>query len=177
MAFTGKFIITGPPGSGKSSLIEHLAGLGYWIAPEAAREVVKSIKDQRSTVFNEAVISRNRELYGKAPSDQTCFFDRGVPDTVAYARWCGDPCVDEYEEVARMYSYSEPVFLLPYWKAIFSNDQVRQEDLFASRAIERHLFEVYRELGYTVFTLPRDSIEERAGLILSIIGATNASKK
>ncbi|MEX0930269.1 MAG: ATP-binding protein [Candidatus Paceibacterota bacterium] len=169
MSFSGKYIITGPPGSGKSSLIGHLADLGYRCEPEVAREVAKDIKSRKSPAFNRSVIERGREMFWGAPADQVSFFDRGVPDTVAYARWGGDPDADEYEEIARMCKYDNPVFFLPYWKAIYANDAVRDEFQSDARAIERHLFEVYRELGYTIFTLPRDSVEERAGLILSII--------
>ncbi|MEX1027945.1 MAG: ATP-binding protein [Candidatus Paceibacterota bacterium] len=171
MAFTGKYIITGPPGSGKSSLIDHLEGLGYWCAPEAAREVARRIKNRTSTAFNRSVVDRGRELFAGAPKGQTCFFDRAIPDVVAYARWGNDPAASEYEEIAQMYRYDSPVFFLPYWKAIYTNDEARSEFWLEARSIERQLFEVYRELGYSIFTLPRDSIEERAGLILSIIGA------
>ncbi|MEX0672712.1 MAG: AAA family ATPase [Candidatus Paceibacterota bacterium] len=169
MAYTGKFIITGPIGSGRTSLIQHLSGLGYWCAQDASEEVLKNIKSRKSYAFNQAGIDLGKELYSSAPSEQACFFDGGIPDIVANARQSNDSGTEEYEEVARMYRYKNPIFFLPYWRAL-AGDDVHSEAIATSRIMERHLFEVYRDLGYNIFTLPRDSIQERAGLVLSIIG-------
>lgn len=89
------FVITGGPGSGKTTLIEALAATGLATAAEAGRQVI--IEERQSSgralpwvdprAFAEAMLVRDVDSYA-AWRDATgpVFFDRGIPDVIGYLR-------------------------------------------------------------------------------------------
>lgn len=160
-----RYVITGPPGSGKTSLIEELRAAGYWCAPEAAREVRATGHTKSATERNRAIIEKNVEWYKAAPRGTLCFYDRGLPDTLAYAAHEGDPAIDEYRVTIDEYPYDNPVFILPSWHEIYQTDSERGETWAEATAIERYLYDTYWSLGYTVLTVPRASTAERLAFI------------
>lgn len=93
MIETSWYVITGGPFSGKTKVIEYLAFLGYSVVPEAARILIdleiskgKSIEEIRSNEaeFQKKVLKMKIRIEDKVSPKQITFFDRGVPDSVAY---------------------------------------------------------------------------------------------
>ena len=87
-------IITGSTSSGKSTLIEELAKQGHKTVPEMARVVIdekiaqgESINEIRSDegLFQKEVFERKLKLEKKLPREERLFFDRGIPDSLAYS--------------------------------------------------------------------------------------------
>ena len=55
------------------------------------------------------------------------FFDRGIPDTLAYARLIELDDREYIELAVDKYRYSEQVFILPPWESIYHTDKERKQ--------------------------------------------------
>src|SRR5262245_31473600 len=107
-----RFIITGAFGSGKSTLLQHLRTRGSAGIEEPARQILAEqrsidgnvITHRDSRLFVELMLSRAICEYRRM---QTCtqpvFFDRGIPDILAYASGFDYP---PGQNAARKYRYN-----------------------------------------------------------------------
>lgn len=93
-------VITGGPGSGKTSLIDALAGEGVRHMPEAGRAIIQDQVDIGGTAlpwtdrdaFATLMLAWELRSYREAVSDPgPIIFDRGIPDVIGYLRLCGLP--------------------------------------------------------------------------------------
>src|SRR4051794_26334759 len=92
------FVISGGPGSGKTTLLAELAKLGFPCAPEVARQIIQEQMksggralpwDDREQ-YTALTLRRSIESYLEhAGGTALRFFDRGIPDTLGYARLIG----------------------------------------------------------------------------------------
>src|SRR5688572_28847691 len=104
------FVLTGGPGSGKTTLIDELATLGYARTIEAGRAI---IQDQMAaggnalpwvdpTAFADLMLSWEMRSYAQARRDAgPVFFDRGLPDVAGYLRLSGLDVPVHVEKAAR----------------------------------------------------------------------------
>ncbi|MBN9220805.1 MAG: AAA family ATPase [Mesorhizobium sp.] len=173
------FVLTGGPGSGKTTLIEVLAQAGFATAPEAGRGIIRdqmaiggpSLPWQDRALFAELMLSWELRSWHAAHAEPgPVFFDRGVPDTIGYLRLCGLPVPDHAVKAARTFSYARRVFIAPPWPEIFARDDERRQTL--DEAIRTHdsVAGVYAELGYELVPLPLLPVEERVRFILDQAG-------
>ena len=179
-------IVTGGPGSGKSSLIESLHRRGFARSIEAGRAI---IQDQMSvggralpwadrSLFAELMLASELQSYRQA--EQTAgdfFFDRGVPDVLAYLRLCGLPVPDHIRKAAEFCRYNRRVFMTPPWKEIFRQDQERKQDFDEAIRTYQTLRETYSELGYDLIEIPPASIERRCDFVLSRLGDSTGNSR
>lgn len=174
------FVVTGGPGTGKSTLIEELARRGLRSMPEAGRAI---IRDQ-ATIGGQALPWGDRALYAELmlgwelrsyheaeAMSGPVIMDRGLPDIVGYLTLIGLPVPGHIEAAARRFRYNGTVFLAPYWAAIFAQDAERKQDRREAEATGRVMAETYAGLGYEVVELPRVSVEERADFVMERLGA------
>jgi predicted ATPase len=174
------FVITGGPGSGKSTLIQALAAEGFQHMPEAGRAI---IQDQVSIggsalpwadrlAFAELMLSWEMRSYRAAQEfSGPVLFDRGVPDVVGYLKVCGLPVLPHITRAAHTYRYNPCVFVAPPWRAIFSEDGERKQSFEEAEATYEAMFQVYSELGYQLVSLPMASVPERLAFIRKVIAA------
>lgn len=157
--------------SGKTKVIEHLAFLGFPVIPEAARVLIdvekskgKSIKEIRSneTEFQKKVLEMKIEIENRVPSDQITFFDRGMPDTIAYDKIYG---LNESRAMSAFQKRKyKGIFLLE--QVPFENDYGRTEDEKFANNLNGLLYKSYSDLGYNIAKIPVMPIDERVKLIL-----------
>jgi predicted ATPase len=92
------FVVSGGPGSGKTAVIEELAGRGFRCAAEVARQIIiEQVRDGGTALpwgdreaYTWLMLRRSIESYvAHASSLEPVFFDRGIPDTLCYARLIG----------------------------------------------------------------------------------------
>ncbi len=89
------YVLTGGPGTGKTSLINGLSEKGYRCIPEVAREIIKNQVSNRGSalpwadkngyaklMWTESVNAYEQTLINHE-SDRV-FFDRGLLDTICY---------------------------------------------------------------------------------------------
>lgn len=171
-------MLTGGPGSGKSTLIESLQRAGYSTMPEAGRSIIqeqvalggRALPWVDPLLFSEMMLSWDirsyrmaEQLYGPV------FFDRGLLDVLGYLRLVGQPFPAHMEKAAREFRYNTRVFVAPPWKEIFQQDSERKQD-FAEAVRTYQVMSIYSEFGYELIEIPRGSVEERVRFILNMAG-------
>jgi len=162
--------ITGAPASGKTSVIKHLQQIGYRVVNEVARAYIRKLMhDQVNMTQKRADLSlqdkilllkrlRERNLDPK----QRIFFDRGLPDSLAYYKLHHLPVADVYQH---LYSYRyERVFFLEQLPYI--QDEVRTETLEIADKLNRLIYQSYIECDYDPIMVPAMGISERVRFIL-----------
>lgn len=172
---TRKIVITGGPGTGKTSVISSLEGKGYQCLHEVSREIILEAQKEgiEQLFLTEPLLFSEKLLQGRIKQHkQACtayadliFIDRGVPDVVAYMDYFGNDYPPIFEEAGTKYRYDQ-VFILPPWKEIYVSDNERYETYEQAVMIHRHLLEAYRRAGYTPVEVPKTSVEERTSFIL-----------
>lgn len=165
------YVITGGPSSGKTTVLNKLAKLGYLIYPEAARVFIdqemakgKSLKEIRGNEaeFQKKVLEMKIETEKATPKDKIVFFDRATPDSVAYYQICGlDP--KEVLKLCLKKTYRKIFFLE---QLSFENDYARVENRETIEKLNKLLKESYQDLGYEVISISAVSVKERVKKIL-----------
>ena len=173
------FVVTGGPSSGKSTLIDALAGRGLCTMPEAGRAIIQDQvaiggealpwSDRRA--FAELMLSWEMRSYRDALElSGPVIFDRGVPDVLGYLRLCNLPIPAHIEKAAQVFRYHRRVFIAPPWREIFAHDTERKQSFEEAVATYEAMKETYSALGYTLIPLPLGSVEERVQFVLAAIG-------
>jgi predicted ATPase len=174
------FVITGGPGSGKTTLTNVLAKHGVRTMPEAGRAIIQDQvevggealpwSDRRA--FAELMLAWEMRSHRAAlESPGPVIFDRGVPDVLGYLRLTGLPIPSHVERAAQIFRYSRRVFLAPPWPEIFAGDAERKQSFAEAEATCKVMAETYKGLGYELISLPLGSVEERARFVLTVIGS------
>jgi len=174
------FVLTGGPGSGKTTLIEALRAQGFATAPEAGRGIIRdqmaiggpALPWQDRALFAELMLSWELRSWHAACAEPPgpIFFDRGAPDTIGYLRLCGLPVPDHVTRVAEKFRYARRVFVAPPWPEIFTQDEERKQTLDEAERTFRSVTGVYVELGYELVPLPLASVDERVRFVLEQTG-------
>lgn len=169
-----RHVITGGPGFGKTTLIKALEQQGYKSMPESSRFLIQEIVARGGSelpwldraAFQDLIVPRRIDDYLGIREDGTYFFDRGLPDEIAY--YCKDglepppACM----EACSRYRYDQ-VFVVPPWEEIHVNDAERKESFEEAVRIHHEIERAYEELGYGVIEVPRDTVENRVSFILA----------
>ncbi len=169
---TGYFVISGGPGTGKSTLINALREASVGCFDEVSRELI--IESNRNgtdllpwrnlEAFAAECHRRMVELLEQVEPHELCFFDRGIPDIIAYLRNGSKPIPSELFTDGRR--YTKLVFIAPPWSDIFINDNERPQTFNECLRLHNLILETYVELGYRVVMLPRVSVAERVWFVL-----------
>lgn len=168
------YVLTGGPSSGKSSVLQELKKLGYIVYLEAARVLIdkeiakgKILKEIRKDEgkFQKKILKIKIKTEKVAPKDKIVFFDRAIPDSIAYYQTCGLNPKDVLKFCKRKI-YRKIFFLeqLP-----LKNDYARIEDSKTIKKLNSLLKKSYEDLGYKIIKIPIASIQERIKKILAEI--------
>ena len=175
---TKKYILTGGPGVGKTSVINELREQGFYTNGEVADYLIKRGLETNSNLlpwkdrdgFQRAVLETQLRWEKEFAEDtEIAFLDRGVADGIAYYRIDGLEAPREITEAARNAKY-EKVFLLEPIEA-YENTKVRREDAETAKRIHCEIERAYRELGYEIVRIPAEPIKQRVSRILESIAA------
>ncbi|MCF8216700.1 MAG: AAA family ATPase [Chlorobium sp.] len=173
------YIITGGPGSGKSTLIEGLRRKGYHCYSEISRQLIREQRMVPEGVLPWKNLPAFARLACQAMAGQyehalkrqgILFFDRGIPDIFGYLEAGGYRVPQEYLDLHAACHYRRTVFVLPPWPEIFVNDAERPQTYRESRELYRSLCAVYDRLGYELCELPKTTVEERVRFLSAITG-------
>lgn len=168
------FVLTGGPGSGKSTIIDTLSAMGY----KTVQEVGRSIIQQQMESCGDALPWDNRERYSQLmlshsirdyksliDKKELYFFDRGVPDVLGYRHLERIRGNKEYLEATQIYRYNPVVFIFPPWREIYANDRERKQDFELAKATYHVMVRTYKEAGYSLVEVPRKTINKRLKFI------------
>lgn len=175
---TKKIVITGGPGTGKTSIISNLQKKGYTCFEEISRQVTLEAREQgieqlfltNPLLFSQKLLEGRTQQFLNADKEQSdfVFLDRGLPDVLAYMNYIGDKYPEEFTETCKKYSY-DCVFTLAPWQEIFVSDSERYESFEEAVQIHHHLLQTYQQFNYKLIDVPFDSIEKRTDFILETL--------
>jgi len=164
------FVLTGGPGSGKTTLIDALRAAGHSTAPEAGRGIIQhqtaisgpALPWHDPALFAELMLAWEMRSHEAARTEAgPVFFDRGVPDVIGYLRLTGLPVPAHVEKAAERFRYNRKVFILPPWPEIFRQDAERRQDLDEARRTYDAMVETYTTCGYKLIEVPCGPVEGR----------------
>lgn len=169
------YIITGPPGSGKTMLIERLKSEVSTV-PEPARRVLAEQRriggtatgEQNPEAFVSQMLALSVQDYDAARGPT--LFDRGLPDLLAFTTYYQLPDADIRQAIGTR-RYHPIVFVLPSWEAIYRQDDERRLDFEGAHAFGELTQTAYLEAGYELVEVPKVTLAERAAFILHRLDA------
>ena len=172
-----RYIITGGPGAGKTTLIEVLNKQGYNCVPEASRALIKEEVLRESTClpwadvscYTQLALKRMTDAYDNGADSELIFYDRGIPDLVSYLNLANVPVHTSITEALSSYTYNHIAFILPPWREIYRLDAERWQTFKEAELIYSYLVEIYTKLNFKLITLPKITANQRAGFILNIL--------
>jgi predicted ATPase len=171
-----KIVLTGAPGTGKTTIINALKSLGYTCFDEYSRTLIRqaeAIKIKNlfyenpklfsKKVLEERIIQFNESNLIKKSKNNLIFFDRSIYDTFAYQKFIDNSFVlpDKYKS----FIYHK-VFILPPWNRIFINDKERLESFEVSKKVHKYLNFTYNHYNYYINEISKTSVENRVKIIL-----------
>ena len=176
-------MITGGPSTGKTSVIDHLEHQGFTCLHEVIRLMtlekkalegeaifksnpIVSVADPLA--FNQRILKARIEQFDSvaATTEKMIFFDRGIPDVMAYMDCFDQPYDAVFEKAGLDYRY-DAVFIMPPWKEIHISDNERFESFEESMQVHECLVKCYAQFGYDVQVVPKMEVIKRASYILT----------
>lgn len=177
-----RIVITGAPGTGKTSVIEALTNSGYICFPEVIREFTQqeaATKDPEQLTsnpimfandaldFNQKLIQGRKNQYLSANFDAQSinYYDRGVVDVLAYMDFFGQTYPQKFIDICNNHKY-DAVFIMPPWEDIFHVEEGRYESFEEAIALHESLSQRYQAFGYLPISVPLASIDARTQYII-----------
>jgi predicted ATPase len=134
-----RYVITGGPGSGKTTTVNLLRNKGYTTTIEHARHYIDTQRITGKTVeeirknqqeFQRGVLDMQLEQEASLSPEEIIFLDRALPDALAYYRFLNLPLDDRLEFAIKKISYKK-IFILDFLPLV--NDYARREDAAAQK--------------------------------------------
>jgi len=167
-----RYILTGTPGSGKTSMLHALKSQGFAVVEEAATDVIALEHMQnnpdpwRQPDFIDKIVrlQKQRQLQVLVAPADIQFYDRSPICTYALSRHLGyAPSADLLEEVARIqreHVYQSEVFFIENL-GFCEPTEARKISFEESLLFEKIHAETYRSFEYVLINIPPDSLAER----------------
>ena len=172
------YVISGGPGAGKTTLLAALRQAGFAGVEEASRALIQEQVALGSGVVpwrdlgGFAELARARMVAQHAAASQHAgpvFFDRGLPDLLAYLEVAGQPVPAATRAAVATHRYQTPIFLAPPWPEIYVNDAERWQTFAEAEALYHALRRTYQALGYPILDLPKSSVAERVAFVRAVV--------
>ncbi len=182
-----KYIITGGPHSGKSSVLRLIETQGIQVLHETARLIIREDQEKKKldpsyshlypwedqSIFcrrcHERQIEREKQLSGGI-----VILDRSIIDNLAYAAVAGIELDKKiYLDIDKAV-YEKEVFCFELLRS-YKTDRQRKDSEEQVKAVHRELIRVYRNLGFEVILVPvfsedkNTNIKKRAETVLEHI--------
>jgi predicted ATPase len=167
-------VLTGGPGSGKTTLIDALAAEGIATVPEAGRAIIRdqmaiggrAVPWDDPALYAELMLARDLAAWRTAQErDGPVVFDRGVVDIAGYLTLIGRPVPDHLLRAIDTCRYAPTVFIAPPWPEIYGTDTERKQDWAEAVATHDAMVETYTRHGYTLIPLPKTDLPTRRTLV------------
>jgi len=167
-------VLSGCSGGGKSSLLQELSQRGYHIVEEPGRRIVHAEIAAGGSALpwidlaafaRKAIELATNDLVVAERFPGWVFFDRGIVDATVALQHATTEAVFPVPRDR----YHHKVFLVPPWQEIYVMDAERRHGFQEAEMEFKRLLVAYQDLGYEVQILPKESVQRRADLVLSLL--------
>ncbi len=182
-----KIVITGGPGTGKTSLVNSLEEDGFYCYHEIIRDLTSQEVAGRKPSeinsnplafvddpyqFNKNLLTGRKKQYVSAAGSNGpfVFFDRGIPDVLAYMHYFNQLYGKEFIKACKDHRYDQ-VVILPPWKEIYTSDGERFESFEEACAIHDELMRTYEKFDYRPIEVPTGSVQERHSFVTDLLNS------
>jgi predicted ATPase len=175
-----RYVLTGTPGAGKTTILDALAARGYPVVAEAATALIElalANGDDRHwerADFIDAIVARQRRLQLEADEEPAAvrFYDRSPVCTLALSRHLGRPVspalAAELDRIDAAQVYRPMVFFVRSLGFVRPTP-VRRISYEQSLEFERIHETVYRSRGFTLVEVPAGPVAGRVEVVLDTV--------
>ena len=168
------YVLTGGPCAGKTTTIHEIARRGYPVLAEPARLIIDEKLAAGETIHQivtdphwlPSVVERAYAMEKEVPLEDAYFFDRAIPDSLAYYD-LHKLAVDDFLKQAMSEIRYRKVFLLDL--VDFTNDSGRPETPEEAQTLHQLIRDAYESVAYKPIIVPVMTVEDRVDFILSHI--------
>jgi predicted ATPase len=172
-----RYILTGTPGSGKTSILHELKRQGYAVVEEAATDVnarelgLGNAEPWLQPDFIDSIVrlQKQRQLEAATLPVELQWYDRSPICTLALSRYLGYPAsaslVEEIERIEREGIYQRRVFFIAHL-GFCQPTEVRKITFEESLVFEKIHEETYASLGYDLLKIAPEALSERVHRII-----------
>jgi predicted ATPase len=170
-----RYIITGAPGTGKTTLINALRVYGFTCFEEVSRRVICfQQQNQGDKTPWQDVVGFSNLVYQKTVEElnikitQTTFVDRSLVDNIAYLKLKKQAIGAGFLNFNYKKHYHTTVFMLPPWQEIYTEDPQRLHAFEVAKELHELLLQTYIDLGFSIEILPKTTVSKRVRHIVKI---------
>jgi predicted ATPase len=172
-----RYILTGTPGSGKTSILHELKSQGYRVVEEAATDVIAgeqlhgNLEPHMLPNFIDAIVrlQKHRQLEATRASGNLQWYDRSPICTLALSRLLlyvpSASLVEELERIEREQIYQKQVFFIENL-GFCQPSEARKITFEESLVFERLHEETYLSEGYNLIKIAPEALSARVHRIL-----------
>lgn len=174
-----RIVITGGPGTGKTSIINELKSRGFTCLEEISRQVTLKARETGieqlfltdPLLFSKLLLEGRTNQFYEASllESEHIFLDRGIPDVIAYMDYARTDYPESFITSCETNLYNH-IFILSPWQDIYVSDNERYENFDQAIEIHEFLVNTYKRFGYMLHDVPFESIKKRTDYIIDTLG-------
>lgn len=173
---TNWVLLTGAPGSGKTSLAEALRGSGARIIDDPGRAALRELaqdvdskEDPRADYlsFQYRVLRKADHLMSQVGPAEPAFVDYGLAESIAFLAVAGHEVPEVFIRAACKVRFQLVFLLQPL--DIPLDDPIRRESRTHREELYRRIRDLYIALGYDIVDVPAVPLNQRADFVLKVV--------
>ncbi|AZL16062.1 ATP/GTP-binding protein [Rickettsiales endosymbiont of Stachyamoeba lipophora] len=175
-----RYILTGTPGAGKTSIIRILETMDYFVIEEAATDIIaleQTLGNKEPwlmPLFIDKIVNlqKQRQVQLSCAQSRMQFFDRSPLCTYALCQYLGyqypSSLLEEIDRIEKKQIYQKKVFFIENL-GVCKPTEARKISFEESLYFEKVHEEVYNFFGYECIKIPQQAIQNRVNQIIALV--------